>query len=196
MEQQRLAALAEQQRLQLIAAEQQRLAAMAAEQQRLAMLAEQQRQAMLMQQQQMLITQTMMQPQKTIVPEKPKWPLPRLVITVIRCRRLTKGSLMKPNPYAILIHNGRQLKTNHLKSTTDPVWNQDLEFRNVEFTDEIVVNVFDKGTLAKDDFLGECQLTSKDFVNGAEVWFQLRARERRFDHVQGDVLLRFACIYA
>jgi len=104
--------------------------------------------------------------------------------------------MLKPNPYVTLFLNGRQLKTNHLKSTTDPVFNQDLEFRNVLETDEIIVNVFDKEVVGKDDFLGECRLTSKDWVNGAEAWFQLRARERRFDQVQGDIQLRFATIYA
>eukprot|EP01125_Pyxidicula_operculata_P009116 TRINITY_DN301_c0_g1_i1.p1 TRINITY_DN301_c0_g1~~TRINITY_DN301_c0_g1_i1.p1 ORF type:complete len:781 (-),score=266.22 TRINITY_DN301_c0_g1_i1:73-2415(-) len=170
-----------------------------------------QQQAMLAAQQHAIYTTTVYQPPPppvttttttkttTVVtqPQKPKWPIPRLVITVIRCRRLPKKDLVgKANPYVVLLHNGRRMKTDYQKSTLDPVFNTDLEFRNVMEHEEIHAQVWDKSTLKSDEFMGEIVLTAKDFQNGAEVWYQLQGREFRRDVVHGDLLLRFACIYA
>merc|ERR1711934_515164 len=130
-----------------------------------AMLLEQQRQAML---RTTVVTQTAAPPPtvtKTVTtvkttPAKPaKWPIPKLIVTVVRGNRLIKCDLFgKSDPYVKLVHNGNSQKTTWLKNTTDPVYNQDFEFRNVGQSDTILVQVWDHDTLGKDNFMGELRL--------------------------------------
>jgi hypothetical protein len=129
------------------------------QQQQAAAAAAAQQQAMLtMQAQQaaMMATRTVVvQPPPTVqktttvtkvvtTPAKPaKWPIPRLIVTVVRGKyvltlnlnifiyalsRLIKSDIFgKSDPYVKLVHNGNAQKTTWLKNTVDPVYNQDFE---------------------------------------------------------------------
>jgi len=151
-------------------------------------------------------TTTYVQPQpqpqvtvtKTVKTEtkRSKYPITRLIITVIRCRRLSKhDTFTKSDPYVVLMHNQIRHKTTWLKNTQNPVYNQDFEFRGVLEFDEIVLNVFDHTLTGKDHFQGEIRLNKKDFINGSESWFPLQSRQGRYDRISGDVLLRFTLHY-
>jgi len=150
-------------------------------------------------------TTTYVQPQpqvtvtKTIQTETKhsKFPIHRLVVTVVRCRRLSKkDAFSKSDPYVVLMHNNTRFKTTYIKNTQNPVFNQDFEFRGVLEHDEIVINVFDKDTFGKDEFLGEVRVNKNDFVNNAESWYPLQSRQGRYDRVHGDILLRFMLHYS
>jgi len=122
-----------------------------------------------------------------------KFPILRLILTVVRGKRLIKTELIgKSDPYVVLIHNGIRQKTSVCKNTQDPVWNQDFEFRGVMEQDEIVLDVFDKELLKKDEFMGEVRLRKDDFVNGHDGWYQLQSRSHRYDRVHGELFLRFS----
>jgi len=150
-------------------------------------------------------TTTYVQPQpqpqvtvtKTVKTEtkRSKFPITRLIITVVRCRRLVKKDLSKSDPYVVVMHNQTRQKTTWLKNTQNPVYNHDFEFRGVLEQDEIVVNVFDHTLSGKDHFQGEIRLNKNDFVTGAEGWFPLQSRQGRYDRVHGDILLRFNLQY-
>jgi len=140
---------------------------------------------------QVTVTQTVQTETK-----RSKWPVPRLIITVIRCRRLAKkDAFSKADPYVVLNHNQIRVKTTFIKNTQNPVYNQDFEFRGVVEQDEVIINVFDHESLTKDLFLGEVRLNKNDFVNGAESWYPLQSRQGRYDRVHGDILLRFSLVY-
>jgi len=129
--------------------------------------------------------------------KRSKYPIHRLVITVVRCRRLAKkDAFSKSDPYVVLMHNQVRVKTTFIKNTQNPVYNQDFEFRGVLEHDEIVINVFDKDTFSKDTFLGEIRLNKNDFVNGAESWYPLQSRQGRYDRVHGDILIRLSLNYS
>jgi hypothetical protein len=62
--------------------------------------------------------------------------------------------------------------------------------------DQIVVTVWDKDLLKKDDFMGEVRLYGRDIVHGEERWYALQSRDYRYDRVHGEICLRFACYYS
>jgi len=141
------------------------------------------------------------QPQVTVTKtiktdtKKSKFPITRLSITVIRCRRLAKkDTFSKADPYIVMMLNQQRQKTNWIKNTQNPVFNHDFEFRGVLEQDEVVLNVMDHDTLSRDKFLGEVRLNKKDFINGSESWFPLQSRQGRYDRVHGDILIRFTVL--
>mmetsp|Transcript_13920 Transcript_13920/g.15375 ORF Transcript_13920/g.15375 Transcript_13920/m.15375 type:complete len:728 (-) Transcript_13920:42-2225(-) len=130
---------------------------------------------------------------RTVTTEvKSKFPIQRLVVTVMEGRRLAKKDTFgSADPYCVLVHNGIKRKTSYVKNTREPHWHQDFEFLNVREHDHIVLKVFDKDTFGKDDFMGEIDLSKGDFNGNSERWFPLKARSYKYDRVHGEIKLRF-----
>lgn len=103
-------------------------------------------------QQQLVVTQqpvpqlTTMTTTTTTAVHQRRFPIQRLIVTVVEARRLVKKDLIgKADPYVVLVRandllvqchvltfcvqlcGGQRFKTNYIKNTQDPFWNQDFE---------------------------------------------------------------------
>jgi len=108
-------------------------------------------------------------------------------------RRLKKKGLLDPDPYVKALYNGSYQRSTTLKSTTDPKFEHDFEFLNVDKIDLITLHIYDDCQLSKDDFLGEVRLTGDDCgKNGLVKDFELKPREKhRAEKVHGTMTLEF-----
>eukprot|EP00210_Caulerpa_lentillifera_P004032 g3847.t1 len=74
-----------------------------------------------------------------------------------------------PDPYCVLWLCDIQKSTKTLKQTRDPIWNESVDWSNVDVTETLFVEVYDKGTVS-DRVLGKATLPiltiAKEFVQG------------------------------
>ena len=67
-------------------------------------------------------------------------------------------------PYAVVCYGGEERKT-RVVSGNRPDWNETFEFAvKAGVAPEIKIALYDKDTITKDDFLGECRIDAKDVV--------------------------------
>merc|ERR1712032_1099790 len=108
---------------------------------------------------------------KTSIPEdisqhselKGKDSLPKertLKLTVISARKLKKSGLFgKADPYVALTYGSHKAKSSVVKNNLNPEWNFDnLLTINEKVSDEVLLEVYDKDTGSKDDFMGRGSL--------------------------------------
>merc|ERR1719341_2549440 len=108
---------------------------------------------------------------KTSIPEvisqhselKGKDSLPKertLKLTVISARKLKKSGLFgKADPYVALTYGSHKTKSSVVKNNLNPEWNFDnLLTINEKASDEVLLEVYDKDTGSKDDFMGRVSL--------------------------------------
>lgn len=124
------------------------------------------------------------------------WPIPKVHITVCRARALIPtGVILMPDPYAFVYRGSDRMRTPHVTSSKDPVWNTTFEFKSVSEFDEIVVNICDRNLIGKDKFMGQVVLTKADFEWLGQRWFRLKSRTYKSDSVHGEVLVDIGAVF-
>uniref|UniRef100_A0A7S3DCA9 Ras GTPase-activating protein n=1 Tax=Palpitomonas bilix TaxID=652834 RepID=A0A7S3DCA9_9EUKA len=80
------------------------------------------------------------------------------------------------DPYSVLKFEADTVKTKVQKKTLNPTWNENFVFPVSQTNSLLVVNVFDHDTIGSDDFLGEFQVSVRDFLDQQprEKAFQLK----------------------
>merc|ERR1712181_93363 len=83
-----------------------------------------------------------------------------LKLTVISARKLKKSGLFgKADPYVALTYGSHKTKSSVVKNNLNPEWNFDnLLTINEKASDEVLLEVYDKDTGSKDDFMGRVSL--------------------------------------
>merc|ERR1711972_1198121 len=81
-------------------------------------------------------------------------------LTVIAARKLKKTGLFgKADPYVALSYGTQKTKSNVVKNNLNPEWNfESLLTLNENASDEVLLEVYDKDTGSKDDFMGKVSL--------------------------------------
>merc|ERR1712060_954667 len=81
-------------------------------------------------------------------------------LTVIAARKLKKTGLFgKADPYVALSYGTQKTKSTIVKNNLNPEWNfESLLTLNENASDEILLEVYDKDTGSKDDFMGKVSL--------------------------------------
>merc|ERR1712192_142875 len=83
-----------------------------------------------------------------------------LKLTVISARKLKKSGLFgKADPYVALTYGSHKTKSSVVKNNLNPEWNFDnLLTIDEKASDEVLLEVYDKDTGSKDDFMGRVSL--------------------------------------
>merc|ERR1712223_1333256 len=85
-------------------------------------------------------------------------------LTVIAARKLKKTGLFgKADPYVALSYGTQKTKSTVVKNNLNPEWNfESLLTLNENASDELLLEVYDKDTGSKDDFMGKVSLKIAD----------------------------------
>ena len=83
-----------------------------------------------------------------------------------------------PSSYVSIICEKQQIATKVVLSERNPQWNEEFSFKVAAGNGEMVVQVFDKGKISKDELLGTCKVPLDEFRDQAkhEKWFHLEGR--------------------
>ncbi|TVU40286.1 hypothetical protein EJB05_13743 [Eragrostis curvula] len=85
-------------------------------------------------------------------------PLPGfLTVRVLRGINLVSRDATGSDPYVVLHLDGQKVKTNVIKKTVNPVWDEDLTLAVRSAATPIKLEVFDKDTFSKDDKMGDAE---------------------------------------
>lgn len=116
-----------------------------------------------------------------------------LVVNVVKGRNLPSAdSNGYSDPYCVLQAGQQKHVTKIKKKTLNPLWNESFLF-DVRTADKLVVQVWDKDALAKDDFLGQCVVELGGLMlDGSDSWFPLRNRDGSSAGAKGELLLQFS----
>merc|ERR1712226_1020449 len=82
-------------------------------------------------------------------------PSDNVKVTVLHGRNLEKQKFGKPDPYVILSYGEQMEKSKVVKGNLNPEWTLEKIFTvNKNSPKEILIEVYDKDTVTKDDFMG------------------------------------------
>lgn len=101
-----------------------------------------------------------------------------LNITVVEARNIAgvdKGGTSDPYVTLKSNFNKQTFKTKAISKTLTPKWNQNFSFFTSRAEGEVILRIYDKDLIFKDELLGEVTLRLSDFADGKEhdKWFQL-----------------------
>ena len=71
------------------------------------------------------------------------------------------------DPYVEVHYEGQMKKTKVVTQNLNPMWMQELAFDVTDENNEVLLRVWDRDTLSKDDFLGETRFRVADFSGAA-----------------------------
>merc|ERR1712218_451819 len=91
---------------------------------------------------------------ESLLKEKP------LKLTVVAARKLKKSGLFgKADPYVAITYGSQKTRSGVIKNNLNPEWNfESLLTLNENASDEVLLEVYDKDTGSKDDFMGKVSL--------------------------------------
>jgi C2 domain/EF-hand domain pair len=100
-----------------------------------------------------------------------------LTVRVVEAQNLAAFA-GKPSAYANLLCERQQIATKIIKSERNPNWDETFSFKISAGTGELLVQVFNEGTISKDDLLGTCSVSLQEFRDQQkhERWFHLTGR--------------------
>ena len=111
-------------------------------------------------------------------------------ISLKECRNLIVKDLVSSDPYCVLQLGTQALKTTTKYNCLDPKYNEDFIF-SWNGIEPLVVNVFDRDELSKDDHMGMVEVNLDPLLRKEEViikeWFPIRHRKK--DKQQGEMKL-------
>ncbi len=114
------------------------------------------------------------------------------IVTVLieECRDLVIKDLLSSDPYCVLTIGSQSSKTTTKYKCLDPKYNETFNF-SWDGVDPLVVQVFDKDELTKDDHMGLVELDLAPLLRKEgmvlEGWFPVRHRKK--DKQQGEMRL-------
>lgn len=100
-----------------------------------------------------------------------------LTVRVVEAQNLTVVT-GRPTAYVNLICERQQIATKPIQSEKNPNWDETFSFKITMGSGELLIQVYNKGTISKDDLLGFCSVPLQDFRDQAkyERWYQLQGR--------------------
>ena len=109
-------------------------------------------------------------------------------LSLVKAKDLSKKDIFsKSDPYAVISYGSSKLKTHTIKNSHEPEWNYEFEIEETsDKGTDIVLQIFNKKTLAKDDSLGIVTFSSKELFHHMRImskWFQLE------DTKSGEILI-------
>ncbi|OMJ94327.1 hypothetical protein SteCoe_2527 [Stentor coeruleus] len=98
-----------------------------------------------------------------------------LTVRVVEAQNLVSFS-GKPSAYVNLLCERQQIATNIIKNERNPNWDESFSFKISSGNGEILIQVFNEGTISKDDLLGTSSVSLKEFEDQEkhEKWFHLQ----------------------
>ena len=97
-----------------------------------------------------------------------------LAIKLVEAKNLKVGDTNTSDPYCVLELNGTEQKSRVIDSTLNPIWNQYFYFNISSFqTNELLIKIFDKDELSKDDLLYKLIIPIKNLKYGIveDKWY-------------------------
>jgi len=83
----------------------------------------------------------------------------------------------KSDPYVQINHGGKKWKSKVIKKTLTPVWNENysIEMKDIDQNTTILLELFDKDNIGKDDPLGQIAIPVCGVTSGVELtkWYKL-----------------------
>jgi len=123
-----------------------------------------------------------------------------LLVTAVEARNLAamdKGGTSDPYTVIKSTFNKQTFKSNVVKKTITPVWNQTFTFYTSEPTGHLIVRLWDRDRWSSDDFLGEVAIPLKGVKDGKPIdeWFQLsnepkKTKDKNPNRPPGEVRIR------
>lgn len=98
-----------------------------------------------------------------------------LTVRVVEAQNLVSFS-GKPSAYVNLLCERQQIATNIIKNERNPNWNESFSFKISSGNGELLIQVYNEGTISKDDLLGASSVSLKEFEDQEkhEKWFHLQ----------------------
>ena len=114
-------------------------------------------------------------------------------VRLLECRNLVVKDLTSSDPYCVLRLGSQICKTKTKYSTLNPVYNETFTF-SWDGLESLVVEIFDKDELTKDDHMGLLEVSLQPLLATAglviEDWVTVRHRKK--DRVQGEMKLQIS----
>ncbi|KAA8537320.1 hypothetical protein F0562_026993 [Nyssa sinensis] len=90
-------------------------------------------------------------------------------VNVVRGTNLAVRDMMTSDPYVILSLGHQSVKTRVIKSSLNPVWNEQLMLSIPEHIPFLKLLVYDKDTFSTDDFMGEAEIDIQPLVSASKA---------------------------
>merc|ERR1711962_1393942 len=112
-------------------------------------------------------------------------PSDKIKMNVLRGRNLEKQKFGKPDPYVILSYGEQIEKSKVVQGNLNPEWNLEKIFSVTKNSPkEILIEVYDKDKITKDDFMGRTSILISDIPKLSQgSWIPLK------DCKNGEILL-------
>ncbi|XP_078431004.1 protein C2-DOMAIN ABA-RELATED 5-like [Wolffia australiana] len=91
-----------------------------------------------------------------------------LKVRVIRGRNLAMRDIRGSDPYVVLSTKNEKVKTKVIKKNINPEWNEDLTLYVQDSTDPVLLEVFDKDWITRDDPIGRANINFQALVEAVE----------------------------
>merc|ERR1719234_1691093 len=103
-------------------------------------------------------------PDVMIVDRSPQREEQTIKLRAVGARKLKKSGMFgKADPYVTISYGELKFKSNIVKNNLNPEWNFDNIFTiSDNISNEILLEVYDKDTVSKDDFMGKISLSTND----------------------------------
>ena len=100
-----------------------------------------------------------------------------LTVRVVEAQNLTSIT-GKPSASAHLLCEKQQISTKVIKNDKNPSWDETFSFRINIGTGELLIQIFNEGSISKEDLLGTCSVSLSEFKDQKrhERWFGLTGR--------------------
>merc|ERR1712098_696557 len=114
----------------------------------------------------------------------------QMKMTVLRGRNLEKQKFGKPDPYVILSYGDQVEKSKVVKNNLNPEWSLEKIFTATKNSPkEILLEVYDKDTVTKDDFMGRVCLPLSDIPKLSQgTWIPLKDCKNGEIFLSGEII--------
>jgi len=105
-----------------------------------------------------------------------------LTATIIEARDLRAPRLAgSPNPYVVMQAEGQRQASEKINGESNPVWNEIITFDIMTGKEPLLVQVFDRADIGKDQMIGECEIPLDVLVDQYkhDEWLELENEKRQ-----------------
>jgi len=119
--------------------------------------------------------------------------LGKLIVEVIEANDLVAKDLFKSDPYALVSVESQSFKTQVIKNSLKPKWNESFAFFVANQNTELKVVLFDAEKSGKDQFMGQIIIPFAAFKNKEKVdqWHELQKTPGGKEKVKGSIRISF-----
>ncbi|KAK6928893.1 C2 domain [Dillenia turbinata] len=91
-------------------------------------------------------------------------------VVIVKGTNLAIRDVMTSDPYVILSLGQQSVKTRVIKSSLNPVWNEQLMLSIPDQIPPLKLLVYDKDTFSTDDFMGQAEIDIQPLVSAAKAY--------------------------